>query len=118
MLYLQMNDPIIDESKAATDEAFETEVHRNVSANGWVVDDGEVNKAFDKNYGSKKCYMSPKCGIPPDEMQKRLKRAEEKIVESAEGILAGEISVSPYKKRGFDSCAYCDYSGICGKNNS
>ena len=118
MLYLQMNDPIIDESKAATDEAFETEVHRNVSANGWVVDDGEVNKAFDKNYGSKKCYMSPKCGIPPDEMQKRLKRAEEKIVESAEGILAGEISVSPYKKRGFDPCAYCDYSGICGKNNS
>lgn len=117
MLYLQMNDPIIDESKAATDEAFETEVHRNVSANGWVVDDGEVNKAFDKNYGSKKCYMSPRCGIPPDEMQKRLKRAEEKIVESAEGILAGEISVSPYKKRGFDPCAYCDYGGICGKNN-
>lgn len=79
MLYLQMNDPIIDESKAATDEAFETEVHRNVSANGWVVDDGEVNKAFDKNYGSKKCYMSPKCGIPPDEMQNGSKEPKKKL---------------------------------------
>jgi len=38
----------------------------------------------------------------------------DKIVEFGEGILDGDISISPYRKSGRTACDYCRYQTICG----
>ena len=37
-----------------------------------------------------------------------------KITEFGEGIVDGDISVSPYRKSGKTACDYCEYQMICG----
>lgn len=114
MLYQQMNDPIIDAKKAATESDYENAVHGGVKAEGWVIDDEKTLDAFDKKHNVKKeYYINPRNAIPMDEMKKRLEKAEQKIAESAEGILDGKISAAPYLRYGNNPCKYCDYSGIC-----
>ena len=116
MLYQQMNDPIIKGSENMTAEKQEEKIHDDVAANGWVVDDPDTLDAFDKYHGVKgRNFMSMKGAMSAREMKKRLKAAEKKIAESAEGILGGEISVNPFVGYGHDSCEYCEYSGICGQ---
>ena len=116
MLYQQMNDPIVKGPENMTDAKFESKMHGDVAANGWVVDDTETLDAFDKYHGVEgKTFMSMKGAMSADEMKKRLKAAEKKIAESAEGILGGEISVNPFVGYGHDSCEYCEYSSICGQ---
>lgn len=114
MLYFQMNDPIIDQKYAKTEETFEKSLNNEVKANGWVVGDEKVANVFDKNFNTKTSYISKNSFIMSDEMTERLKQANEKIKESAVGILSGEISVNPYQNRGFDPCSYCEFISICG----
>lgn len=113
MLYQQMNDPIIDESKAQSSASLAKEIHKNVKTSGWVVDDDSVSASFDKTnaFVSGKDYH-----ISSEEMNKRLDEAARKISETTVGIFSGKISVNPYKKWKFDPCAYCEYSSICGNN--
>lgn len=115
MLYQQMNDPIIPCEKAGSEDALETETSKNVRALGWVVDEPSALNAFDKNHGTKKCYINPRSALPAEELKSRLEKAEQKIIDSAEGILSGEISINPYIKHGFNPCDYCDYSDICSQ---
>lgn len=112
MLYQQMNDPIIDESKAKSNTALEKEIHKNVKTSGWVVDDKCVFDSFDKTHA----FVSGKdYHISYEEMRVRLDEAARKISETTEGIFSGVIAVNPYKKWKFDPCAYCDYKSICNK---
>lgn len=113
MLYQQMNDPIIKSDNANTEQKLENEIHKKVKVDGWVIDDDAALNAFDKNHSSRQPYINPKNAISVDEMKRRLKMAEDKIAQSAEGIMSGEISVNPYIKFNFNPCDYCDYSGIC-----
>ncbi len=113
MLYQQMNDPIIKSNNENSEQKLENEIHKKVKVDGWIIDDEAALNAFDKNHGSRQPYINPKNAIPIDEMKRRLKMAEDKIAQSAEGILSGEISVNPYIKFSFNPCEYCNYSGIC-----
>lgn len=108
MLYQQMNDPIIDENKAETNQKYETELRTHVKLSGWVENDiyPEFDKTNQRNKGGKVC-------ISKEEMEKRLNAATEKISQTTEEIFGGVINANPYKKFGFDPCEYCEYKSIC-----
>ncbi len=113
MLYQQMNDPIVDESKAKSNIALEKEIHKNIRTSGWVVDDKCIAGLFDKTseFVTGKNHL-----VPVEEMNMRLEAAAKKISETTEGIFGGIISVNPYKKWNFDPCVYCEYKSVCGQN--
>lgn len=113
MLYQQMNDPIIDYKKAATPAKLEKQLHDNIAAKGWVVDDDGIGDAFDKTH----TFVTGKnAHIPAEVMRLRLDEATKKIKETTEGIFSGKISINPYKQWGFDPCEYCDYLSICSQS--
>ena len=111
MLYQQMNDPIIDSAKAATEERYEKAVRSEVAASGWVIEEA-LGDFAGGDYAKATNFKT----FPLEEMEKRLENAEKKIAESAEGILSGEISVNPYTEHGHDPCLFCDYAKICGQD--
>lgn len=118
LLYQQMNDPIIPADKAKTEESLEKELKKNTKADGWVINDDDALNAFDKNNGTKECYISPKNLMSSEEMTEKLEAAQKKIAESAEGIFSGTIAINPYISRTFNACEFCDYSSVCGREQS
>lgn len=113
MLYQQMNDPIINAEDLKKSSDIETEVHKKVKTLGWIVDESAVGEAFDRTH---KFVSGKETHITSDEMLRRLDDASKKISETAEGIFSGRIEINPYKRRGFDACAFCDYKSICSES--
>ncbi|MGD2094693.1 MAG: PD-(D/E)XK nuclease family protein, partial [Phycisphaerales bacterium] len=51
--------------------------------------------------------------LKPDDFEKVLKFTEDKIIQIAENIVAGEIYVRPYRLKGQSPCSYCEYKSVC-----
>jgi len=51
--------------------------------------------------------------LTPEEFKGLLSFTESKITHLARRILAGEISIKPYRMRKISPCSYCDYRPVC-----
>jgi ATP-dependent helicase/nuclease subunit B len=49
-----------------------------------------------------------------EEMEALLAHTQSKAAELADGIRAGEISVSPAETKGWNACQWCEYAAVCG----
>src|SRR5262249_39288781 len=51
--------------------------------------------------------------VSRDELEALLKEVRRVVGEMGDGILAGEVGISPYLLRNTGACAYCTYKSVC-----
>lgn len=114
MVYLQMNDPILDESKVKGN--LELAVNKEMAPRGWIADDAEIISAYTGTPGEDACSYLPAgtaAMVSREELQARIQSANEKIREAAVGIAGGRIGARPYQSYKHDACQYCLYGPVC-----
>ncbi len=116
MIYVQMNDPIIDEGDVKGD--LDLAVNKVMLPKGWISAEDAVQTAYALKKGDVKESYMPKREVDKvsaEELRERINLANEKIKESAMEIISGNIGINPYCTDKHNACAYCPYSSICNK---
>ncbi len=120
MLYMQMTDPIVEESKLKNmEDSLEKAISQNVSLDGWLVDDERVVSAYSKGgeNGEKFLPGGKSDMISEKELKERIDKANIKIREAAMGIKSGYFPIKPYVDKGFNPCQWCAYDKVCEQKN-
>ena len=116
MIYMQMNDPIIDEGDVRGN--LDLAVNKVMLPKGWISSEDAVQTAYTLKMGDAKESYMPKREVDKvsaEELRERINLANEKIKESAMEIISGNIGINPYCTDKHNACAYCPYSSICNK---
>ncbi|WP_346889999.1 helicase-exonuclease AddAB subunit AddB [Clostridium sp. UBA1056] len=133
MVYLSVDDPIMDGSKKLTMENLEEEVLKALKMKGIIIKDLKVVKEMDKtieNGGTSSIIPvslnKPKKGNEEVEFSKNNSSVityegfnvlrthmKEKVREICEDMLEGIIEVTPCKNGKSYYCEFCDFSSIC-----
>ena len=117
--YFAVRDPLVDAEDAK--EAAEKAIAKTLQLKGVVLSETDVVAAMDAD-GTALGQIFTKTGAvssraqayTKQEMQAILGHAKEKAAELADGIRAGDISVSPAEMKGWSACQWCEYSAVCG----
>jgi len=117
--YFMVRDPLVDAEDAR--EAAEKAIAKTLQLKGLVLSDVDVVSAMDGD-GTALGSIFTKSGevaarapaYTKEEMQSLLNHAGSKAAELADGIRAGDISVSPAEIKGWSACEWCEYSAVCG----
>ncbi|MDU1412132.1 MAG: helicase-exonuclease AddAB subunit AddB [Clostridium sp.] len=138
MVYLSVDDPIMDGAKKLTLENLEEEVLKTLKMKGIVIKDLKVVKEMDKTIetGGTSSIIpvslnKPKKGNTEPEFSSRNNsilsyegfnalrcHMKEKVKEVCEDMLDGIIEVTPCKNGSSFYCDYCDFSSICQYDDS
>lgn len=118
MLYMQMTDPIVEESKlkGVTDAEIEKASNKGVLLGGWLNDDAGVVSGYSRG-GENGEVFTPSgraALIGEAELNRRINLANNKIREAAMGIYNGNVAAEPYIDKNYDACRYCIFGGVCG----
>ncbi len=113
MFYLQMTDPVLSESDIRGD--LESAIDKKMKPKGWIVDDPAILSAYTTDGQDTFIPKEKTTLVTPQEIEERIRAANQKIQESAMGIAGGNIGANPYQTYQHDACAYCQYHGICQK---
>jgi ATP-dependent helicase/nuclease subunit B len=114
LMYLEMNDPVIPESKAKKNP--ELAINKEMRPQGWLLDEAAATAAYGPEEGKDAESFRPSnttAMVSGEELEKRIANANAKIQKAAEGIARGEIGAEPYRSYQYDACEYCDYKNIC-----
>lgn len=114
MMYVHMNDPIINFDAVPDDEQLEKARRKEIGTYG-IFDGSEV---VAQSLDSRPDGYVPRSRHSRENnktLEARIKNAEEKLCETAEKIIDGDISIKPYITKKYNACKYCDYFGICGR---
>lgn len=117
MTYMQMNDPILRFDTEPNVEELEKEVSDSIKINGIVLNEPEVIRSLDADFGDKNAVHY----IPHDknsvlskaELEMKLETAQKKAEQTAGEIMDGKIDVNPVNIVGFDPCHFCPYNSVC-----
>lgn len=123
ILYFRLTDPLIRCSRESSDDDIEKAIMRELRMKGLVLADVKLVRQMDKSIDGDSLIIPAR--INKDGTLGRssaatmeqfgvLRRYVRKTLASiGSEILDGNISVSPYKKRGMTACTYCEFSSIC-----
>lgn len=138
MVYLSVDDPIMDGSKKLTMENLEEEVLKTLKMKGLVIKDLKVVKEMDKTLegGGRSSIIpvtlnKPKKGSTEEEFRADSTSVityggfnalrthmKEKVKEVCEDMLDGIIEVTPCKNGKSTYCDFCEFSSICQFDNT
>lgn len=122
MLYMQMTDPIVSDSKLKenTDAEIEKAANGSIKFGGWLNDDASVVSSYSSGGENGENYIpgGKSSLIDEKELLRRIDAANRKINESANGIYSGNIKAEPYIDKGYNACSYCLFGGICNKRKA
>ena len=122
MLYMQMTDPIVDESKlrGITEAEIERATNGEITLGGWLNDNAGVVAGYSRGgeNGEKYTPRGRASLIGEAELKRRVAASNKKIQESAIGIYEGNIKAEPYIDKNYDACKYCIFGGICNKGDN
>ena len=136
MLYAFLQNPLIRGKDTERGKLSESELEKKVRSKlrmpGWVVADREIIESLEAGAQGEYIFARVKEGkgeeeisfVPPDSVKKPqefellLSYVEYILKETGNRILAGEISVSPYRKlqgkKEETACTYCKFKDVCG----
>ena len=117
--YFTVRDPLVDAQDAK--EAAEKAIAKTLQLKGVVLSDVAVVNAMDAEglaLGSIFTKTGSVAAHAPaysrEEMQSLLKHTTGVAAELADGIRAGDISVSPAQIKDWSACQWCEYAAVCG----
>lgn len=119
MLYMQMTDPIVSDSKlkSDTDAEIERVSNGNIKFGGWLNDSADVVSGYSRGGENGENYTpgGKSSLVEESELLRRISAANKKIKDSAIGIHSGNIKAEPYIDNLYNACTYCLFGGICNK---
>lgn len=118
MMYIHMNEPILQFDSEPDDESVEKERRKKIEVKGVVLSDENVISGMDSRASQGEGYIpaGKSSLLSRDEMARRIENAEKKARETAEKIVSGDIKVNPYNDKEFSACRYCEFYKVCGKD--
>ncbi len=123
MLYFKIDDPIVPGSRKASEEEIEKAIMKKLKMQGLLLADVKLIKEMDTSIDGDSLIIPArvnkdgeigKSSAATMEQFDILKRHVRKILYRLGGeMLKGNISISPYRKKGMTSCKYCMYMPVC-----
>lgn len=133
MLYLSIDDPLIQAKKQLSDEELKEEMLKSLKMHGLIIRDLEVVREMDMTLeeGGASSVIpvtlkKPKKGEEEPEFSDRGTSAityggfevlkahmKENVAKICEEMLSGNISIEPCKKTSTTQCDFCDFLSIC-----
>ena len=133
VLYFNLIEPIIKESKNLSDEEIEEKIRKSFKMNGLILADIKIIKMMDKSLEKGSSNIIPvyldKDGnisksrsstITKEQFTNLQKNIRKTIKQIAKEILSGKIDIQPIydKTKKTSACKYCEYKTICAFNPS
>lgn len=124
ILYFSVMDPLIKASGPKSLEDVEKEILKKLKMRGYVVADTQVVQEMDREISgsshlipagiTKKGTLHAKSSVFTYEQFDLLRHhLRATLKELGQGILNGTVNISPYQKKGFKPCQYCQYKAVC-----
>lgn len=126
VLYYFLKNPTITSKNALSEEEVAKEINSQLRMPGWTLADPEIAKAIDKTLDPKSEFLKltlKKDGSFYGNCQAYIKTAkeftlllshvEDVLVETAQNIMAGDITISPYALDRRSPCGICNYKPVC-----
>lgn len=125
IFYYHINDPMVEGNGAESEEEIRLAVLEQLKLNGLVNGDPEVYRAMDTDFtgsspvipvalktdgslkATSKTATAAEFGVMKD-------YANRVLAEAGREILAGNVSVKPYRMEDRTGCDYCPYHTVCG----
>ncbi|MPM37404.1 ATP-dependent helicase/deoxyribonuclease subunit B [bioreactor metagenome] len=126
ILYYFLKNPTVTSKNALSDEEAAKEINNQLKMPGWTLADPEIAKVIDNTldprseflklalkkdgsfYGNCQAYIKT-----ADEFSLLLNHVEKVLVETADNIMAGDITISPYALERRSPCGICSYLPVC-----
>lgn len=118
--YFTVKDPLVDAQDAK--EVAEKAIARQLRLEGVVLADVDVVNAMDTEGGfslgtvftQKGSIAAHASAYTLQEMQALLEHTRQTAADLADGIRAGDVSVSPAETADWSACQWCEYAAVCG----
>lgn len=126
ILYYFLKNPSFSSPVMLSPETAEQKLNSLLKMPGWTLADPEVVRLIDGSMEAKSEFL--RVGLKKnnefsaysqayvktaDEFKTLLEHTEKVLVETAESILAGDVSISPYYLDKRSPCSICRYSPVC-----
>ena len=131
ILYFNLIEPIIKESKNLSDEEIEERIRKSFKMNGLILADIKIIKMMDRKLEKGASNIVPvyldkdgnisknRSSTVTKEQFTNLQKTIRRIIKQiAKEILSGEIDIKPIydKTKKISTCKYCEYKTICAFN--
>ncbi|MDP4145550.1 MAG: helicase-exonuclease AddAB subunit AddB [Bacillota bacterium] len=123
ILYFKIDDPMISSNKRLSDEEIELEIMKRLKMKGLLLADEEIIKEMDRNLEGNSLIIPArlnkngslgKSSVATVEQFDMLRNhVRNKLIDSCEEMLNGNISIKPCKRKNNVPCDYCLYHSIC-----
>lgn len=128
ILYSRIDDPIAKFDENKDDEEIREDILKSLKMQGLLIKDSDIIKQMDKSLATGERSTSLIIpanlnkdgtlgrytkGVTKEEFDIIRKYVKGIIKDICEDMLGGNISISPYKNKDQNSCAFCNYSAIC-----
>ncbi len=123
VLYFRLNDPLIRCSRGSSKEDIEKAIMKELRMKGLVLADVKLIRAMDKELEGDSLIIPARINkdgslgrssAATQEQFETLRRYVRKILaEIGGGIIDGDVTISPYRRKTMTACKYCSYSSIC-----
>lgn len=125
MLYYHISDPMIDDGQALTPEQLNLKLLQELKMTGVVSENEKAVSLLDSEFMNKSdilpierkkdgTFSAYSSVISEQDMVTVSNYVNHKIKELGNGILQGNIAVSPCEQNGNSACTYCAYRSVCG----
>ena len=123
ILYFRLDDPLVRCDRESTDEDIEKAIMRELRMKGLVLADVKLVREMDSKIDGDSLIIPARINkdgslgrssAATNEQFEVLRGYVRKTLGSiGSGILDGNVSISPYKKRTMTACTYCSFGSVC-----
>ncbi len=121
VLYMPANRPVISASRSTSPEKIAEEAAKKLRMDGLVLNDAEIITAMEHGGQGKYIPVTLKDGVPSKldhvvssgELTGVMLHIKGLISAMAQELHGGDVSAVPLSG-GYDACAWCPYSAVCG----
>ncbi|MCR4441671.1 MAG: helicase-exonuclease AddAB subunit AddB [Peptococcaceae bacterium] len=125
VFYFTIQDPIVAGDKPLERGEIESRILKELRMKGYLLKDPQAIMLMDSSINGRselipaamkkngELYKDSGCLLTRDEFSSLRLHVENLLTEIGEEIMAGEISIQPYRYKGSSPCAYCSYQAVC-----
>lgn len=123
ILYFKIDDPIIRGGKKHSEEEIERSIIKQLKMKGLLLADVKIIREMDREIDgdsiiipariNKDGNLGRSSAATIEQFELLRNHVKNLLSNLSQEMLKGDVSINPYKKKGFTSCAYCSYSSIC-----
>jgi ATP-dependent helicase/nuclease subunit B len=124
ILYFKIDDPVIKAKNNLDEQELEKAIMKALKMKGLLLSDTKIIKEMDRNIQGASLVVPASIKqngeiganssvATSEQFEMLLKHVKEKLMNTCEEMLSGEINIEPYKKKDATPCSYCEYNSIC-----